>query len=248
MKPAFLFQRPQHLHLAWLAVVLTAVALPIAGMMFAASRGSVAQAPIVGAILSVSLMGAGMIGAAASGRLWVGVLVALVTGAGALFVGHGLEVWPVGYPLSLMLVIVIASVSFAVRGALFARSAGDKGWWIALGVVSGEAAMLATASALPGALPDGLLVLLPAQWANVALQNAFTGAGACAGSAVLLALGGTAAATWIVIRLWPRRWPYLIMFTAWLGLSALVWHESTDAGVPDVSAQSGMAARLAGAP
>jgi hypothetical protein len=99
-----------------------------------------------------------------------------------------------------------------------------RGWWIAVFVVAGEAAILLTASAMPGALPDWLLVLLPAQWASTAIQTALSGTGTRAASSALIALAGTAAATLLVARLWPRRWPYLVMFTAWLGLSALVWY------------------------
>ena len=198
--------------------------------MLAASHGSVAQTPLIGAIVSVGMMGAGMIGAAAAGRLWVGVLLALVSGGGAIFVAYGLDVSPVRHPLPLLLAIVIASLSFAARGALFARSAFDKGWMIALAVVAGETSILATAAAMPDALPRWLLVLLPAQWASAAIQMALTGTGTGAAGAVLLALGGTASATLLVARLLPRRWPYLIMFTAWLSLSALVWHQSTGPG------------------
>jgi hypothetical protein len=71
-------------------------------------------------------------------------------------------------------------------------------------------------------LPDWLLALLPAQWASAAIQTALAGTGLRAAIPELLALTGTAMATLLVTRLWPRRWPYLIMFTAWLGLSALV--------------------------
>ena len=39
----------------------------------------------------------------------------------------------------------------------------------------------------------------------------------------LIALAGTAATTLLAARLWLHRWPYLLMFTAWLGLSALVY-------------------------
>jgi hypothetical protein len=67
------------------------------------------------------------------------------------------------------------------------------------------------------------LVLLPAQWASTAIQTALTGTGTRAAASALLALAGTAAATLLVARLWPRRWPYLVMFTTWLALSALVW-------------------------
>jgi hypothetical protein len=119
--------------------------------------------------------------------------------------------------------MIIASFSFAARGKLFARSAGNRGWWIAVFVVAGEAAILITAATKPGALPAWLLVLLPAQWASTAIQTALTGTGTRAAAAPLIALAGTAAATLLVARLWPRRWPYLIMFSTWLALSALVW-------------------------
>jgi uncharacterized membrane protein YccC len=96
-------------------------------------------------------------------------------------------------------------------------------------------------------LPEWLLVLLPAQWANVAIQTALTGTGTLAASAVLLALAGTAAATLLVARLWPRRWPYLIMFTVWLGLSTLVWHQPAPAGhiAPAAAKQSDPAIGIA---
>jgi hypothetical protein len=128
------------------------------------------------------------------------------------------------HPISAAFAIVIATLSFAARGALFARSAGDKGWLIAVFVVMGEAAILVTSYTMPDALPDWLLVLLPAQWANIAIQSALSGTGTFAAIPVLLALGGTALSTLLVARLLPRRWPYLIMFTAWLSLSALVWY------------------------
>jgi hypothetical protein len=179
---------------------------------------------VAGPILAVGLMGVGMIGAAAAGRLWIGVLLAMLTGAGLLVLARALGLPPLPHPVSIGLAMLIASVSFAARGALFARSGGARGWWIAVFVVSGEAAILATALAMPGALPAWLLVLLPAQWASTAIQTALTGAGTVAAASVLIALAGTAAATLLVARLWPRRWPYLIMFTAWLGLSALVWY------------------------
>jgi hypothetical protein len=186
-----------------------------------------APAPLVLAgapILAVGLMGAGMIGAAADGRFWIGVLLAIIAGAGLLLLARGLGLPSLRDPLSIGLAISAACVSFAARGALFARSAAGKGWLIAVLVVMGEAAILATASARPGTLPDWLLALLPAQWASMAIESAVTGTGALAASAALVALIGTAAATLLVARLWPRRWPYLVMFTTWLGLSALVYH------------------------
>jgi hypothetical protein len=78
---------------------------------------------------------------------------------------------------------------------------------------------------MPGALPGWLLALLPAQWASMAIRSALIGPGTPAAIAALFALGGTAAATLLVARLWPKRWPYLIMFTTWLGFSALVWDQ-----------------------
>lgn len=181
-------------------------------------------------------MAAGMIGAAIAGRLWSGLALALLTGGALVVLAWGLGAASLVHPLATGLALVIASLSFAARGALFARSTGDKGWWIALAVVAGEAAMLLAALASPDAVPRWLLVLLPAQWASMAIHSALTGGGTLAAMAPLLALGGTAAATLLVARLWPRRWPYLVMFTAWLGLSALVWHwpapPGLRAGVP----------------
>ena len=176
-----------------------------------------------GTILAVGLMGVGMIAAAAARRLWIGVLLALLAGAGLILFARALGMPPLPHPFSTGLAVIISSFSFAARGALFARTASGKGWWIAVFVVAGETAMLVTASALPGALPDWLLVLLPAQWASIALQTALIGTGTRAASSALLALAGTAAVTLLVVRMWPRRWPYVLMFTAWLGLSALVW-------------------------
>ncbi len=211
--------------LAWLTVLVTGVAAPaLAMMLLLGSRAPAPLASISGPILAVGLMGAGMIASAASGRLWIGILLALVSGAGLIFFARALGMPPLPHPLLTGLVFIIASISFAARGTLFARSAADRGWWIAIFVVAGEAAILATASALPGALPDWLLVLLPAQWASVAIQTALTGTDTLAASWELIALAGTAAATLMVASLWPSRWPYLLMFTAWLCLSALVWH------------------------
>ncbi len=218
-------QPPAWPYLAWLSAVLAGIAGPaLAILLLADAPAPALLATVCSPILAVGLMGAGMIGAAAAGRLRIGILFALLTGAGLIALAQALGMPLLPHPSSTGLAVVIASVSFAARGALFARSAFDKGWLIALAVVAGEAAILVTASALPGALPGWLLVLLPAQWARVAIQTSLTGAGAFAAGSELLALGGTAAATLLVASLWPRRWPYLIMFSAWLGLSALVWH------------------------
>ena len=210
--------------MAWLAMVLAGVVAPALAMLMLMEAPAPAPLALVGGpILAVGLMGVGMIGAAAAGRLWVGVLLALLTGVGLIVLARALGLPSLPHPFSTGLAVIIASLSFAARGSLFARSAGDKGWWIAVFVVAGEAAMLLTTSAIPGTLPNWLLVLLPAQWASTAIQTALTGTGTRAASSALFALAGTAAVTLLVARLWPRRWPYALMFTAWLGLSALVW-------------------------
>jgi hypothetical protein len=207
--------------LPWLVAALAGVAAPAIAILLLANAPTSSFAA-GGPILAVGLMAVGMISAAASGRLWIGIALALLSGAGLILFARALGLPYFDHPLASGLALIIASSSFAARGALFARSAADKGWWVAIAVVAGEAAMLATAAARPGSLPDWLLALLPAQWASTAIQIALTGVGMAPPE--LLALAGTAAATLLVARLWPRKWPYLVMFSAWLGLSALVWH------------------------
>lgn len=207
--------------LAWLSAGLAGVAAPGAAMLLV---GGASVVELSGPILAIGLIGAGMIGAAAAGSLRIGVGLALLAGAGLVILARALGMPSLPHPLATGFALVVASISFAARGALFARSGGDKGWLIAVAVVAGEAAMLVTAAAAPGAVPGWLLVLLPAQWANAAIQTAQFGSGVDAAGAALFALAGTAAATLLVARLWPRRWPYLVMFTAWLGCAALVWH------------------------
>lgn len=215
--------KPRNPVLAGLCVGLFGVAAPWAAIMLLAYRPvPVSEVLLGGAIVAVALMAAGMIGAAALASLRIGVLFSLLNGAALLGLGWALGLPLLGYPLATALVAFVASISFAVRGALFARSAGNKGWWIAAFVVIGEVAILATAMALPDALPSWLLALLPAQWASVAIQTALAGNPILTAGAALLALAGTAAATHLVASLWPRRWPYLVMFTTWLGASALV--------------------------
>lgn len=204
----------------WLAALLAGVILPATAVLLADARAGAVIAPV----LAVALMGAGMIAAAVAGRLWAGVAAGLVAAAGLALLAHRLGMAPPAHPVSAAFACLVASISFAARGALFARSAGARGWWIALAVVGGEGAMVATAWAAPDALPRWLLALLPAQWASTAIHNALAGGGTGGAGAVLLALGGTAATTLLVAALWPRRWPYLLMFGAWLGLSALVYH------------------------
>ena len=217
----FLRDRP----VAWLVALLVGIGAPACAMLLlAAGPAPVSLAPVGGTILAVGLMGVGMIGTAAAGRLGLGLLLAILTGVGLILLALALGMAPLSHPFSAAVSLSIASLSFAARGALFARSAADRGWWIALFVVAGEVSIVLTALALPGALPDWLLALLPAQWASVAIQAALTGTGIGGASSVLFALAGTAAATLLVARLWPRRWPYLVMFTTWLALSALVLH------------------------
>lgn len=214
-----------------LAAALFGLLAPAAALGGLAVSGVADGLALLGpAILAVGLMGAGMIGAAATASLGAGIALALA--AAAVLLGLALVLGSPAplHPLAAALAAGTASLSFAARGALFARSAKDKGWWIAVFVVFGEVSILATALAQPGALPQWLLVLLPAQWARMALAAALTGAEAGTGmlvaAAPLLALAGTAAATLLVAVLWPRRWPYAIMFTAWLACSAMVWHWS----------------------
>jgi hypothetical protein len=212
--------------MAWLTAAAAGIAAPAIAMLYL----QIAPAPApfaltAGPILAVGLMGAGMISAAIAGRLWIGVALALLTAAGLILLASALGMPPLEQPVAMGLALIIASTSFAARGTLFARSAAQKGWWIAVAVVAGEAAVVATAAAMQGALPGWLLALLPAQWASMAIRSALIGPGTPAAIAALLALGGTAAATLLVARLWPKRWPYLIMFTTWLGFSALVWHQ-----------------------
>ncbi|MEM1132201.1 MAG: hypothetical protein AAGH53_04630 [Pseudomonadota bacterium] len=211
--------------LAWLSAALAGVVAPATAMLLLMQASTPSMSAFAGGpVLALGLMGTGMISAAAAGRFRVGVLFALLTGAGLTLFAHALAMPALPHPLSTGLVFLIASVSFAARGALFARSALGRGWLIAVFVVAGEAAILVTAAAQPDALPDWLLALLPAQWASMAIQASLAGTGTFAASSALIALGGTAAATMLVTWLWPHRWPYTVMFTVWLALSALVYH------------------------
>lgn len=203
---------------AWLAVILVGGVLPAVAMLLLSD--ATVLAPVGGPILAVGLMAVAMIAAATDGRWWIGVLLALLVGVGLIQLARALGMPPLPHPFSTGLAVIVASISFAARGTLFSRAIPKNGWLMALFVVAGEAAMLVTAAYLPA----WLLVLLPAQWASTAIQTALTGTGTRAASSALFALGGTAATTLLVARLWPRRWPYVLMFSAWLGLSALVWY------------------------
>jgi hypothetical protein len=227
-----------------LAVALATLALPVLAML--QLRGVAAPAPLAllgGPLLALGLMGMGMIAAAAAGRLWIGLALALLTGLGLIQLARTLGMPALPHPFSTGLAVIIASISFAARGFLFSRALAARGWLMALFVVSGEAAILITSLTLPTVLPGWLLTLLPAQWATTAIQTALTGTGTRAASSALIALAGTAATTLLVARMLPRRWPYLIMFSAWLGLAVLVWQQP---GPPPPRADLAIAAAPAG--
>lgn len=229
---------------AWLVLALVAAVLPAVAMLVLQDAPAPAPLTMVGGpILAVALMGAGMIGTAAAGRLWMGLALALIAAVGLIQLARALGMPALPHPFSTGLAVLTASISFAARGRLFARALGKSGLWMALFVVAGEAAILITAITLPDALPAWLLALLPAQWATTAIQTALTGTGTRAAASALIALAGTAAATLLVARLLPRRWPYLIMFSAWLGLSALVLQQP---GPPPPRADMAIAAAAGG--
>lgn len=209
---------------AWYIAALAGVAVPVMAMLLLLEPAS-ALGVAGGPILTLSLMGVGIIAAAAAGQVWVGFALALLSGACLIMLALAVGMPLLLHPLSTALAMMIAGISFAARGALFARSLQNKGWLMAVFVVAGEGAVLLIAFAAPGALPDWFLALLPAQWSSLAIQSALTGTGTPAAMSCLIALAGTAATTLLAARLFPRPWPYLLMFTAWLSLSALVYYQ-----------------------
>jgi hypothetical protein len=208
---------------AWLTAGLAGCVIPALALLLLG-------AGVAGPALAVGMMGAGMIAGAIAGRLWIGVALALLAGAGLMLLALAVGMASLTDPFAALIALLVASLSFAARGALFARSGGARGWWIALAVVAGEAAVVMSAWADPAALPGWLLALLPAQWATTAIRLAIGGGGLLAAGPVLVALGGTAGTTMLVAALWPRRWTYLVMFSAWIGLSVLVNHHQ---GAPE---------------
>lgn len=208
---------------AWVVATLAGVIVPAVVLLWLAETPTLvahAAAPI----LAAGLMAIGMIGAAAAGRLWAGLGAALLAGLGLVLLVRAAGFGPLPHPVSTALAVMVAALSFSARGFLFSRALGARGWLMALFVVGGEGATLLATATLPGLLPAWLLALLPAQWASMALNTALLGSGTRAAGAALVALAGTAAATLLVARLLPRKWPYLIMFSTWLALSALVLH------------------------
>lgn len=211
--------------MAWAALVLGGLAAPALGLLL--FSGGAAGMPAAGwsaPLLAVGMMACAMIGGALAASFARGIALGMLAGSGLLIAATALGMASPAQLAAIGLAFAAASISFAARGALFARSAGMWGPWVALFVVSGEVAILATALALPEALPAWLLALLPAQWASTAIDTALAQGGALAALAPLIALVGTAGATLLVRVLLPRRWPYAIMFTTWLACSALVWH------------------------
>lgn len=200
----------------------------VALLVLAATAPDMTRGSAVAPLCAIGMMGAGMIGSALSVH-WRGVVHAAVCGLALALLANTLGLAPLPDPLALTFAIGAASVSFAARGTLFARSGGRRGWWIAVAVLAGEGAMLALTVASPGAVPAWLLALLPAQWASLAVGAAFGVTERGAADAALIALAGTAATTLLAARLWPARWPYLVMFSAWIGFAALVWRATGSA-------------------
>lgn len=212
--------------LPWLVALVAGIALPAFAMVMQPNASATRSlADLAAPIMAVALMGAGMIAAAATGRMGIGVAFALAAGTGLVLLALMLGLPSLQHGLFVAFAIGVASLSFSARGALFARSIGERGWWIAVAIIAGEGAILFTAMASPGALPSWLLALLPAQWASSAMQTAMRGTASGVAIWELLALAGTAGATLIVAALWPRRWPNLIMFSTWIILSMMVWQQ-----------------------
>ena len=207
---------------AWSTAVLAGVAVPVLVVLVLWAKSS-SLALAGGPIFTLGLMGVGIIAAATAGNFWIGVLLALLNAACLIVLALALGMPALPHPFSTGLALVIASLSFAARGALFAKTMSRRGWLMALFVVAGEGSVLLIVSTLPGVLPDWFLALLPAQWASIAIQTSLTGTGTLAATPVLIALAGTAATTLLAARYWLHRWAYLLMFTAWLSLSALVY-------------------------
>jgi len=204
------------------ATVLSGVVTPIVMILWQWQ----ASAPIVaagGPVFTLGLMGVGMIAAAAAGQFWRAMILALLNGGSLLALALSLGKPGAVHPLSMGLAFAIAAISFTARGALFSKTLASRGWLMALFVVAGEASVLLIVFVLPGFLPDWFLALLPAQWASIAIQSAITGPGIGAAVPVLVALAGTAATTLLAAKFWLRGWPYPLMFTTWLAVSALVY-------------------------
>lgn len=209
-----------------MAATLTGIVIPVSILVWL-FRTSSSLLPAGGPVLTLGLMGVGIIGAAAVGQFRMGVLLALTNAICLLALAITLGLPGLPHLLPVSGVMVIASLSFAARGALFTKTMKHKAWLMALFVVLGEASVLLIAAVFPGVLPGWFLALLPAQWANIAIQTALAGNGMLPAASALLALAGTAATTLLAARFWFRPWPYPLMFTTWLALSAVVYFNLT---------------------
>ena len=211
--------------IAWSVSAGVGLVIPAIALVLLANGSAHGHASTTPPVIAIAMMAGGMIAGAADGRFWFGTVMAALNGIALAALATILGALSLAYVIVVVIAIPFASVSFAARGALFARSGGARGWWIALFVVAGEAAIVLTALADPNALPAWLLALLPAQWASIAVGAAFDECGELLAMAPLIALAGTGAATMFVVALWPKRWTYAVMFTTWLAMSALVYHQ-----------------------
>lgn len=206
----------------WIATAIAGVAFPVLALLVNRHDAS-ALLGSAGPVLTLGLMGVGILTTANTGQFRSGVVLALLNIACLTLLALALGIPAPPQPFATAFVMVIASGSFAARGALFCKTLARRAWLMGLFVVAGEASVLLIAALLPDALPTWFLALLPAQWASVAIQTTLTGASQFSAVAALIALGGTAMTAMVAARLWYRPWPYPLMFTTWLGLSALVY-------------------------
>ncbi|MEO1576448.1 MAG: hypothetical protein AAFU65_15990 [Pseudomonadota bacterium] len=84
---------------AWTAAVITGVAIPVLALMALSARGS-GISLAGGPVLTLGLMGVGIIAAATSGRFWVGVLLALLSAVCLIVLARALGMSALAHPLS----------------------------------------------------------------------------------------------------------------------------------------------------
>jgi hypothetical protein len=140
--------------LAWSTTALTGVVLPVL-IMLALSAAPSPLALAGGPVFTLGLMGVGIIAAATAGHFWIGVLLALLNVACLMVLAFALGMPALPHPVSTAFAMVIASGSFAARGALFAKTLAHRGWLMALFVVAGEASVLLIASVFRARCRDG---------------------------------------------------------------------------------------------
>ncbi|GAB5412619.1 MAG: hypothetical protein Cons2KO_02220 [Congregibacter sp.] len=214
--------------LPWSTSALVGVALPVL-LILLLSDSPPSLTLAIAPILTLSLMGVGIIVAATTGFFAVGISLALLSAAGLLVLAVALGLPTFSHPVYIGSAMLVASASFTARGALFAKTLSYRGWLMALFVVAGEASVLLIVAVFPGVLPGWFLALLPAQWGSIAIQAAMTDPGPSAAASALIALAGTALTTLLAARFWLHPWPYPLMFTVWLGLSAVVYFDAASA-------------------